>query len=109
MASRVGEFYGSHPETQAQPENSTMPVITMYSTGLCPYCTMAEKLLQRHGVEHIHKIRIDLDSKAYNEMLERTHRRTVPQIFIGEHHVGGFDDLSQLAREGALTELLKES
>ncbi|HTN49367.1 MAG TPA: glutaredoxin 3 [Burkholderiaceae bacterium] len=80
--------------------------VLMYSTGFCPYCLRAEALLKARGVEAIEKIRIDVDPERRNEMIARTGRRTVPQIFIGETHVGGFDDLSTLDREGKLAPLL---
>lgn len=83
-----------------------MPKITMYCTGVCPYCTMAEKLLQKKGVTEINKIRIDLEAGRKEEMMERTGRRTVPQIYIDDFHVGGFDDLSALDVEGKLEPLL---
>ena len=78
----------------------------MYSTGVCPYCQMAERLLASKGVVDINKIRIDLDPLKRDEMMEKTGRRTVPQIYIGETHVGGFDDLSKLDRAGGLDALL---
>ncbi len=78
----------------------------MYSTGVCPYCQMAERLLTAKGVAEIDKIRIDLDPAKRDEMMEKTGRRTVPQIYIGETHVGGFDDLSKLDRVGGLDALL---
>ena len=78
----------------------------MYSTGYCPYCVMAERLLERKGVQEIEKIRVDLEPLRRAEMMERTQRRTVPQIYIGEVHVGGFDDLSALERAGKLDTLL---
>ncbi len=78
----------------------------MYSTAVCPYCQMAERLLTSKGVTAIEKIRIDLDPVRRDEMMEKTGRRTVPQIYIGETHVGGFDDLSRLDRTGALGPLL---
>lgn len=84
-----------------------MPQITMYCTAVCPYCVNAEKLLNRKGVTQIDKIRIDLDSSRQGEMIQRTGRRTVPQIYIGDFHVGGFDDLSALDMEGKLDPLLK--
>lgn len=84
-----------------------MPNITMYCTAVCPYCINAEKLLNRKGVTQIDKIRIDLDPARQGEMIERTGRRTVPQIYIGDFHVGGFDDLSALDAEGKLDPLLK--
>ena len=79
----------------------------MYSTGVCPYCTMAERLLKAKGIDEIEKIRIDLDPEQRALMMEKTGRRTVPQIYIGEIHVGGFDDLSALDREGKLDPLLQ--
>ncbi len=83
-----------------------MPKITMYSTGVCPYCQMAERLLKSKGVTEIDKVRIDLDPVKRDEMMEKTGRRTVPQIYIGDKHVGGFDDLSALDKAGGLTPLL---
>lgn len=83
--------------------------ITMYSTGVCPYCIRAEQLLKARGVEAIDKIRIDLQPDRRQEMIDRTGRRTVPQIFIDERHVGGFDDLSALDRQGGLEPLLRPS
>lgn len=80
--------------------------VVMYTTAVCPYCQRAEMLLKQRGVEQIEKIRIDLDPVRRDEMIEKTGRRTVPQIFIGERHVGGFDDLSALDREGGLVSLL---
>jgi glutaredoxin 3 len=84
-----------------------MPDITMYSTGTCPYCINAERLLKSKGVEITNKIRIDLEPARRAEMMERTGRRTVPQIFIGERHVGGFDELYALDRAGELDPLLE--
>ena len=83
-----------------------MPKITMYSTGVCPYCQMAERLLRSKGVAAIDKIRVDLEPERRAEMVEKTGRRTVPQIYIGDRHVGGFDDLSALDRAGQLDGLL---
>ena len=82
-----------------------MAKVTMYSTGVCPYCQMAERLLTAKGVA-VEKIRIDLDPQRRAEMMEKTGRRTVPQIYVGETHVGGYDDLSALDRAGKLDELL---
>ena len=79
----------------------------MYSTGVCPYCNMAERLLKAKGIDEIEKIRIDLDPVQRALMMEKTGRRTVPQIYIGDTHVGGFDDLSALDREGKLDPLLQ--
>lgn len=83
-----------------------MPKITMYATGVCPYCQMAERLLKSKGVTEIEKIRIDLDPAKRDEMMSKTQRRTVPQIYIGETHVGGFDDLAALDKAGGLAPLL---
>ena len=80
--------------------------VVMYSTGVCPYCTMAERLLKAKGVDEIEKIRIDIDPAQRTLLMEKTGRRTVPQIYIGDTHVGGFDDLSALDREGKLEPLL---
>ncbi|MFT5961982.1 MAG: glutaredoxin 3 [Burkholderiaceae bacterium] len=81
--------------------------VLMYSTGVCPYCTMAERLLKSKGVEEIEKVRIDLDMDQRNVMMQKTGRRTVPQIYIGDTHVGGFDDLAALERLGTLDALLQ--
>lgn len=83
----------------------TAPV-TMYATAVCPYCIQAERLLVSKGVGQITKIRIDVDPGKREEMMKRTGRRTVPQIYIGEHHVGGYDDLAALERAGKLANLL---
>jgi len=80
--------------------------VLMYSTGVCPYCLMAERLLKAKGVLEIEKIRIDLDPEQRTQMMQKTGRRTVPQIYIGDTHVGGFDDLSALDRAGKLDPLL---
>ncbi|WP_292979781.1 glutaredoxin 3 [Nitrosomonas sp.] len=83
-----------------------MSKVVMYVSGFCPYCTMAEKLLRARGVEEIEKIRVDLQPELRAEMMQRTGRRTVPQIYIGETHVGGYDDLAMLDRQGELSGLL---
>lgn len=83
-----------------------MAEVTMYCTAVCPYCTMAEKLLLRKGVTEINKIRVDLDPARMGEMIAKTGRRTVPQIYIGSTHVGGFDDISALDQDGGLVPLL---
>jgi len=80
--------------------------VTMYTTGYCPYCHMAERLLERKGVQQVEKIRVDLEPQRRIEMMERTQRRTVPQIYIGGVHVGGYDELSALDRAGKLDSLL---
>ena len=78
----------------------------MYSTGVCPYCIQAERLLKAKGVAEIEKIRVDLLPEQRDAMMTKTGRRTVPQIYIGDTHVGGFDDLSALDRAGGLDSLL---
>lgn len=78
----------------------------MYSTAVCPYCTRAENLLQRKGVQAIEKIRVDLQPELRVEMMEKTGRRTVPQIYIGDKYVGGYDDLAALDQSGELDALL---
>ena len=83
-----------------------MPAIKMYTTGVCPYCTRAEQFLHAKGVAQIEKIRIDTDPSARTHMMESTGRRTVPQIFIGSTHVGGYDDLVALDKSGGLQALL---
>jgi glutaredoxin 3 len=78
----------------------------MYSTGACPYCVQAERLLKAKGVSEIETVRVDLDPERRQEMMARTGRRTVPQIYIGDFHVGGYDDLVALDRAGRLDRLL---
>ena len=85
-----------------------MTKVLMYTTGYCPYCTRAEMLLKQKGGSHIEKIRIDEDPAERDAMMTRTGRRTVPQIYIGEQHVGGFDDLAALDRAGGLVPLLQD-
>jgi glutaredoxin 3 len=84
-----------------------MNKVVMYSTQVCPYCVMAERLLKSRGVEHVEKVLIDKDPTRRAEMMTRTGRRTVPQVFIGETHVGGYDDLSALDRTGGLQPMLE--
>ena len=83
-----------------------MAKVVMYSTAVCPFCLMAERLLRSKGVDQIEKIRVDLDPARRDEMMQRTGRRTVPQIYVGERHVGGYDDLAALDRAGGLDPLL---
>ena len=80
--------------------------VMMYSTAVCPYCVRAERLLRAKGVTEIDKIRVDLDTSKRVEMMERTGRRTVPQIYIGDTYVGGCDELYALEHEGRLGPLL---
>ena len=84
-----------------------MTKVLMYCTAVCPYCVRAEQLLNSKGVTEIEKIRIDLNPEERDAMMARTNRRTVPQIYIGDTHVGGFDDLAALDRSGGLDPLLK--
>lgn len=83
-----------------------MANVVMYTTGYCPYCVNAERLLTNKGVTEINKIRIDEAPELRNEMMEKTGRRTVPQIYINEQHIGGFDDLRALDLAGELEVLL---
>ncbi|MEO7743425.1 MAG: glutaredoxin 3 [Usitatibacter sp.] len=83
-----------------------MARVMMYSTGVCPFCLMAERLLRSKGVAEIEKVRVDLEPVRRAEMMQRTGRRTVPQIYVGDRHVGGYDDLAALDRAGGLDPLL---
>lgn len=83
-----------------------MPKVVMYSSRLCSFCRRAEHLLRSKGVQQIETIMVDLDPTRLSEMVARTRRRTVPQIFIDDYHVGGFDDLAALDRSGRLDALL---
>lgn len=83
-----------------------MQAVTMYTTAVCPYCIRAKQVLKAKGVEHITEVRIDTDPQARQHMMEITGRRTVPQIFIGDTHVGGHDDLVALDGRGGLMPLL---
>lgn len=83
-----------------------MAKVLMYCTEVCPYCVRAENLLRKRGVTEIEKIRIDLLPEQRDIMMAKTGRRTVPQIYIGEHHVGGFDDMAELDSQGGLVPLL---
>jgi glutaredoxin 3 len=83
------------------------PRIRMYTTASCPFCIRAERLLMERGVGSIDKLRVDLDPRLRQEMIRITGRRTVPQIFIDDLHVGGFEDLAALDRQGKLPRLLQ--
>ena len=83
-----------------------MAKVLMYTTAVCPFCLMAERLLKAKGIEAIEKIRVDLEPDRRQEMMSRTGRRTVPQIYVGERHIGGYDDLAALDRAGKLDPLL---
>lgn len=80
--------------------------VTMYTTAVCPYCIRAKQLLAARGVTEIEEVRVDLDPERRDEMMQKTQRRTVPQIFIGDTHVGGCDDLYALDAAGGLMPLL---
>ncbi len=82
------------------------PAITMYATAVCPYCVQAERLLRAKGITAITKIRVDLDPGERQAMMAKTGRRTVPQIYIGDRHVGGYEDLVALERAGRLEAML---
>lgn len=81
--------------------------VLMYTTAVCPYCIRAKQLLGARGVTQIEEVRVDLDPDRRDEMMQKTQRRTVPQIFIGETHVGGCDDLYALDAAGKLKPLLE--
>ncbi|AVR98891.1 MULTISPECIES: glutaredoxin 3 [Telluria group] len=81
--------------------------VTMYTTAVCPYCIRAERLLESKGIKNVNKIRVDLDPAQRQVMMEKTGRRTVPQIYVGDTHVGGFDDLYALDQQGRLDPLLQ--
>lgn len=83
-----------------------MANITMYTTAVCPYCINAERLLVSKGVKEINKIRVDLQPEQRVEMMQKTGRRTVPQIYINNKHIGGFDELRALDIAGGLDPLL---
>lgn len=81
--------------------------VLMYTTAVCPYCVRAKQLLKARGVTEIEEVRVDLDPERRDEMMQKTQRRTVPQIFIGDNHVGGCDDLHALDAAGKLKPLLE--
>ncbi|MCC7183849.1 MAG: glutaredoxin 3 [Rhodocyclaceae bacterium] len=84
-----------------------MAKVRLYATAVCPYCVRAEQLLRARGASEIEKIRVDLQAERREEMVRLTGRRTVPQIFIGAQHIGGYDDLAALDRTGGLVPLLQ--
>mgnify|MGYP000278766662 CR=1 FL=1 len=85
-----------------------MKTVTVYSTRICPYCMMAKRLLTQKGVPY-EEIMVDGNDQLRTELMQRTGRRTVPQIYVGDHHVGGFDDLAALDRAGRLDPLLRDA
>jgi glutaredoxin 3 len=84
-----------------------MPTVKMYTTAVCPYCVRAKQILKAKGVDHIEEVRVDVNPEERARMMEITGRRTVPQIFIGDTHVGGCDDLMALDSQGGLMPLLQ--
>jgi glutaredoxin 3 len=84
-----------------------MSAVTMYTTAVCPYCIRAKQILKAKGVEQIEEVRIDLDPAQRDHMMQITGRRTVPQIYVGDTHVGGCDDLMALDAKGGLLPLLQ--
>lgn len=85
-----------------------MQPVLMYCTAVCPYCVRAETLLRAKGVTDIEKVRVDIQLELREAMVKRTGRRTVPQIYIGERHIGGYDDLAALEHKGELSLLLQK-
>lgn len=85
-----------------------MPKITVYSTAVCPYCVAAKNLITKRGYSY-EEVRIDTDPEQRQRMMELSKRRSVPQIFIGDHHVGGFDELSAMDREGGFVAMMEQS
>lgn len=85
-----------------------MKPVVIYTTRICPYCVMAKRLLESRGARY-EEVRVDTDPALRDQLIERTQRRTVPQIFIGDTHVGGFDDLAALDRAGGLMPLLADA
>ena len=92
---------------QSHARSAKMQTVVMYCTALCPFCGMADRLLAKKGVTDVERIRVDREPALREEMIRRTGRRTVPQIYIGDFHVGGYDDLSRLERAGGLDSLLQ--
>lgn len=92
--------------TPEPPEKKPMQTVKIYTTATCPYCIRAKQILRDRGVENMEEIRIDTDPAQRAKMMEISGRRTVPQIFIGQTHVGGCDDLEELDGQGGLTALL---
>lgn len=88
------------------PADASAPRVSMYTAAYCGYCTRAERLLEAKGVSEVVKLRVDEDPALRAEMMQRTGRRTIPQIYIGDFHVGGYDDLAALDRAGRLDPLL---
>jgi glutaredoxin 3 len=83
------------------------PPVLMYTSSVCPYCQRAERLLAAKGIVEINRVRVDLDPQLREQMMQKTGRRTVPQIFVGEFHIGGFDELAALEHAGKLDPLVR--
>ncbi len=83
------------------------PPVLMYTSATCPYCQRAERLLAAKGIAEIDRVRVDLDPQLRAQMTQKTGRRTVPQIYVGEHHVGGYEELAALDQAGKLESLLR--
>lgn len=81
---------------------STPPRLTMYTTAICPYCIAAKNFLRKRGITDIDEVRVDFNDALRQDMMERSGRRTVPQIWWGEQHIGGYDDMVALDRAGKL-------
>lgn len=96
-------------KSQAALGEMSMAQVLMYSTAVCPFCVRAEHLLQSKGVMDIEKVRVDLQPELRIAMMEKTGRRTVPQIYINDEHIGGFDELAALNHAGKLDALLAQS
>ena len=106
----TGELAGPeimNGESDSASQNSKAQTVLMYCTGFCPFCHMADRLLASKGVSDISRIRVDQEAGQREKMVARTGRHTVPQIYIGSYHVGGYDDLSALERAGKLDALLQ--
>ncbi|WP_462321795.1 glutaredoxin 3 [Halochromatium sp.] len=84
-----------------------MPIVQMYATAFCPFCVRARRLLQQKGID-FDEIRVDKDREERRTMIQRSQRTTVPQIFIGDRHIGGYDDMAALDRAGQLDPLLEQ-
>jgi len=99
---------GGNSLSETSSASATVPEVVMYCTATCPFCLMADRLLAGKGVSKLGRIRVDIEPERRHEMIERSGRTTVPQIFVGKHHVGGYDELSSLERAGKLDGLLQD-
>jgi glutaredoxin 3 len=101
---RMPQSHFSRSSSPTEPDRSIMPKVEIYTTAICPYCVAAKTLLKQNGYGY-EEIRVDTDPAKLAEMLARAQRRSVPQIFIDGHHIGGYDDLAAAARDGKLPRL----